>query len=194
MEDAVLPFMLRKIGSVVALALAATGALGSSQLSAFMQHYQQNLAGRLAEARMDVAAIAERAGEAGLPIYAYLDEFRRASNPIFVREGIWLKSKIDRAAWLESHLDAMRNAGPMERPYTFATRMDRDIAAETWDHFAPAVPLDKVSLIYAAIGAVIGFLVYVPTAAAVAVPVRIIDKRRSAKIARARFAPRGQAE
>lgn len=189
-----LHYLLRKAGSLIALAMVAVGALASSQLSAYMQHYQQNVAGRLAEARLDVAAIAERAGEAGLPIYAYLEEFQRASNPIFVREGIWLKSKIARAAWLESHLDAMRNAGPIKRPYTFATRMDRTIAAETWQHFEPAVPLDAISLIYAAAGALIGLFVYLPGAAAVKLPARIVAKRRSAKIARERIAPRVQAE
>ena len=189
-----LQFLLRTAGNLVALAMVASGALGSSQLTAFMQHYQQNLAGRLAEARLDVTAIAERAGEAGLPIYAYLEEFRRAANPIFVREGIWLKSKIERAAWLESHLDAMRNASPVERPYTFATRMDRTIAAETWENFQPAVPLDPVSLAYAAVGALIGLLIYYPTAAVAKTPARIIEKRRSAKIARDRFAPRMQSD
>ena len=185
-----LQYLLQKSGRLVAMAMVATGALGSSQLSAFMQHYQQNLAGRLAEARLDVVAIAERAGEAGLPIYAYLDEFRRAANPIFVREGIWLKSKIDRAAWLEAHLGALRNAGPIERPYAFVTRMDQQIAAETWVNFEPSVPLDRVSLVYSAIGGLIGLLLYYPASAAVMAPARIINKRRSAKIARARMASR----
>lgn len=185
-----LQYLLQKAGRLVAMAMVATGALGTSQLSAFMQHYQQNLAGRLAEARLDVIAIAERAGEAGLPIYAYLDEFRRATNPIFVREGVWLKSKIDRAAWLESHLESLRGAGPVERPYAFATRMDKQIVAETWVNFEPAVPLDQVSLAYAAVGALIGLLLYYPTSAAVMAPARIINKRRSAKIARARMASR----
>jgi hypothetical protein len=182
--------LLQKAGRLVALAMVTTGALGSSQLSAFMQHYQQNLAGRLAEARLDVVAIAERAGEAGLPIYAYLDEFRRAANPIFVREGIWLKTKIDRAAWLEAHLDTLRNAGPVERPYAFVTRMDQQIAAETWIHFEPAVPLDTVSLVYSAIGGLMGLLLYFPASAAVMAPSRIIKKRRSAKIAKERIASR----
>ena len=189
-----LQLLLRKIGGLVALALVLTGALSSSQLSAFMQHYQQNLAGRLAEAQLDVAAIAERAAEAGLPIYAYLDEFRRASNPIFVREGVWLKEKIDRAAWLESHLDTLSNAGPVSRPYAFATQMDRTIASETWEHFEPAVPLDGVSLIYAGIGALLGLLVYYPSAAAVSVPARVLQKRRNAKIAKSRLAARSQPE
>ncbi len=186
--------LLRKIGNLIALALMLAGALTSSQLSAFMQHYQQNLAGRVAEAELDVAAIAERAAEAGLPIYAYLDEFRRAANPIFVREGVWLKQKLDRAAWLESHLDTLRNAGPVSRPYAFATQMDKTIAAETWEHFEPAVPLDGVSLVYAAIGAVIGLLIYYPSAATVSVPARILHKRRNAKIAKSRIAARAQPE
>ena len=105
-----------------------------------------------------------------------------------------MKSKIERAAWLESHLDAMRNAGPIRRPYTFATRMDRTIAAETWQHFEPAVPLDAISLIYAGVGALIGLFFYLPSAAAVKLPARIVTKRRSAKIARERIAPRVQAE
>lgn len=189
-----LQYVLQKTGRLVAFAMVATGALGSSQLSAFMQHYQQNLAGRLAEARLDVTAIAERAGEAGLPIYAYLEEFRRASNPIFVREGIWLKEKIDRASWLEAHLDALRNAGPIERPYAFLSRMDEGIAAETWVNFEPSVPLDQVSLVYSAIGGLIGLLLYFPSSAAIKVPARIINKRRSATMARERLGSRLSSE
>ena len=44
-----LHYLLRKAGSLIALAMVAVGALASSQLSAYMQHYQQNVAGRLAE-------------------------------------------------------------------------------------------------------------------------------------------------
>ncbi|NNG04677.1 MAG: DUF2937 family protein [Inquilinus sp.] len=192
-EVPLLQYLLRKGAGLVAIGMIAAGALGTSQLSTFMQHYQQNLAGRLAEARRDMAGIAERAGEAGLPIYAYLDEFRRATNPIFVREGVWLQAKINRATTLETNLQALRGADTVTRPYVFVSRFDREIAEETWIDFKPAVPLDATSLIYAAIGGVLGLLAYLPIAGLAGIPGRLAERRSSAT-ARSRLAARMHGE
>ena len=165
--------------------MAATGvclavALCLSQLSNFMQHYTQNLAGRLAEAERDVAAIIDRADQADLPLYAYLNQFRQADNPVFVREGAALQAKIDRAASLSDSLARLRSAGPLEKPYRFAADIDRDIAADTWRHYEPAVPVDAASLAYASAGAVLGLMAYGLLIGVLGWPVRAVRRRAAA--------------
>src|SRR3546814_16571911 len=81
-----------------------------------MNAYGQNLAGRLAEAQRDVGLIIDRAKRADMPIHTYLEEFRKADNPVFVREGASLQAKINRAAFLEDDLGALERASVVLKP------------------------------------------------------------------------------
>lgn len=149
---------LRRLNRLAEAGVALAGGLVCSQLSTFMHHYIQNLSGRLDEAQRDVQGIVARAFQADLPVYAYLREFRLASNPIFVREGEALQAKIDRAAELADAHHALLRAGPLEKPFVFLTHLDPAIAADTWRHFEPAVPLDTVSLTYAGMAMLLSLL------------------------------------
>ena len=106
-----------------------------------------------------------------------------------MREGIWLQAKIDRAGALESDLTALRAADTVSRPFVFFNRLDREIAAETWIDFQPAVPLDITSLIYAGIGGVLGLMTYLPFGGLARLPGRLAERRSSAS-ARERLASR----
>ena len=155
-----LRYLLRRLDALAqALVMVAAG-LGLSQLSAFMQQYMQNLAGRLAEARADLAGLLARAAEAGLPVEAYIDTFLTATNPLFVREGEALRAKIAHVQDLTATYDALQAAGLWDRPVVFATRLDPAIAADVWAHFQPAVPIDTASLIYAGLGLVAAMFLY----------------------------------
>lgn len=125
-----------------------------------MQQYTQNLAGRLAEARREVDGIIFRAGEADMPVYAYLHEFRSAENPIFQEQGVALRATIDRASGLEAAHRDLLQAGIMERPVIFLKQVDAQIAADVLQHFQPAIAVDQASLVYAGFGGVIGFVLY----------------------------------
>src|SRR3546814_3933260 len=81
-----------------------------------MNAYEQNLAGRLAEAQRDVGLIIDRAKRADMPIHTYLEEFRKADNPVFVREGASLQAKINRAAFLADDLGALDRASVVLKP------------------------------------------------------------------------------
>ncbi len=159
------------------LVVAAAG-LATSQLAAFMQQYTQNLAGRLAEARREVDGIIDRATRANMPVYAYLNAFVTASNPVFRREGQALRARIDRAGWLADSYNALETADLLEKPFVFVWYLDEDVAASTWHHFQPGIQLDRASLIYAGMGVAVAFFSWQLLTLLLVAPVRLARRRR----------------
>ena len=171
----------RRLSSLAAVSVAVIAALFCSQMSEFIQQYTQNLAGRLAEARREVDGIIVRADAADMPVYAYLHEFNSASNPVFRQQGVALRATIDRASDLEQAYTNIAHAGMIDRPFVFAMHFHGDIAADVFRHFQPAVPLDAASLLYAAMGGVLGLLLFQLVKALCVMPYRAVRfaKRRS---------------
>jgi hypothetical protein len=150
--------VLGRIGGFVQLAVAIAAGAAASQAPAFLHQYRQNLAGRLAEARADVDAILARAMEARLPVQGYIDRLLGNADPIVTGEARALLAKIDHADALAAAQEALAAAPPLVRPLVLLGHFDRGIAASTWAHFQPAVPIDWASLLYAAAGLAIGWL------------------------------------
>lgn len=160
MAATVLGGVASRLGTITEVLAAAAGALAGSQFSLYLQHYVQNLAGRLAEARAGVEGIIERSRAAGMPVYAYLEEFASAVNPVFRREGEALQEQIDRAGALSAAYHDLARAGLLERPLAFLAHVDREIAADAWRHFEPALPVDAASLAYAAMALLLVLLAW----------------------------------
>ncbi len=152
--------ILRRFDRLLELLMLIGGAGAASQFSSFVQHYTQNLAGRVAESRVDVDAIVDRARDADMPVYAYLHAFHTASNPIFQREGEALQAKIERAGDLTQAYDRLQVAGLFELPVVFVSHLDMTVAADTWHHFQPSFPLDTASLVYTGMGAALALIAY----------------------------------
>lgn len=152
--------ILRGVDSTAEITVGVLAAALFSQLGAFMQQYIQNLAGRLDEASRDVAGIATRAAEAGLDTARYIGEFLAATNPIFVREGAALQSKLDRWAELAAARDALQDAGLFGRPVAFVQHLDLAIAGNVWRNFRPALPLDLASIVYGVAGIILALMIY----------------------------------
>lgn len=152
------PWVTKRVGNLGRILVVLAFGLAGSQLANFMDAYEQNLAGRLAEAERDVAGIIARAVQADLSLPDYLEAFRNAENPIFVREGAALQAKIERAAFLSDDLNAITRTGIALKPVVFAGRLDRDIAGEVWRRFTPALPIDGAGLVYTGTGLLLGVL------------------------------------
>ena len=172
--------ILRRVDRLFELLVLIAGAGVASQFSGFVQHYVQNLAGRVAESRVDVDAIVNRARDADMPVYAYLHAFHTASNPVFQREGQALQAKIERAGDLTQAYDRLQAAGLFELPVVFLAHLDMTVAADTWRHFRPNVPVDMASLVYTVMGAVIALLAYWLMRGGLGLLLRLVMPRRSA--------------
>lgn len=153
-------FLAHKASGGLRLVMALTAAVVFSQLSAYADDYVQNLSGRLAEARRDVAGIVSRADDAGVSVHAYLQAFRQAANPIFVAEGRAIQAKIDRAAALAQAHNSLVRAGGLERPLVLVRVFDGEIGRDTWTHFRPSLAIDKAGLAYAAAGLLLAVLAH----------------------------------
>lgn len=169
---------VRKLTTLAEVLAAIVGGLAASQFANFTHHYVQNLAGRLDEARRDVAAIAERAAAVGLSVEAYVREFLGAASAVFRSEGAALQAKLSRAEALEAAYAALREAGWLERPVVLLTHFQAEIARDAWRHYEPAAPLDAASLFYAACGAVLALLVLWAAKSLLLVPLHLMRRVR----------------
>lgn len=135
-----------KFLALIGAGVAAVCAAGTAQGPAFVQAYLQRLGGHIDEARRTVFELREGAMSRAVPDDA-------------ARERL-LDAFTARLADLEASRDAIVNAHPLLRPIAMAQEADRDIAVATADVFTPAMPLDPNSLIYAAIGLVLGWAIW----------------------------------
>lgn len=135
-----------KILTLLGAGVAAVFAAGSAQGPAFVQAYLQRLGGHIDEARRTVFELRDGA-------------MSRAVSDDGSRERL-LEAFSTRLADLEASREAILTAHALWRPVVMVRQADRDIAAATAEAFTPAMPLDPASLIYAAIGLVIGWMVW----------------------------------
>lgn len=148
-----LSYLGHRLGVLARIATVLAAVVVCSQLAGFMNAYQQNLAGRVAEAERDVASITDRAREADLALYEYIEVFRTNDDRRIVGEGVAMRGKINRAALLGDAQRALERAGIARKPFVFAGAFDPEIAADAWGRYKPTLPVDKASLVYIAAGA-----------------------------------------
>jgi len=118
---------------------------GASQFMAFVQQYRQRLGGHLAESQFNIRQTMEGHVYRGLD----LERQRSLLSPLETRVND-----------LNDTNTVLATARPWELPWSFLRTADWDIAAGTFADFQPAMPLDVVSLVYAALGLLVGWLLY----------------------------------
>ncbi|SOD96497.1 Protein of unknown function [Caenispirillum bisanense] len=165
----------RKLDSAAGAVFGAVLGATASQGQAFTAAYVQRLGGRLDEAVM----VLQQARDGAL-----LPDVSTATRDQLVAEF---------AARVE-HLSALRDAlvdvAPLWRPFALLAQMDRTIAAATLGDFVPALPLTAATAVHAAVGLVLGLLLWELCKA----PALLLRPRRrpAAKAARPRHAGRPQ--
>ncbi len=134
----------RKLDSLVSTLFAASFALAASQLLEFIQQYRQRLGGHLAEAQIAF----RQTIDGDLP---GLNTAARAALATPQQE---------RVTELAQATSTLASAGPWELPWKFLWHLDFGVAGGTLRDYQPALPLDVVSLSYAAAGMVLGWMVW----------------------------------
>ncbi|MSP20515.1 MAG: DUF2937 family protein [Alphaproteobacteria bacterium] len=138
-------WILAKLDSLTSALFAATFGLAASQLLEFIQQYRQRLGGHLAEAQLAFRATIENTTYRGLEATA--------------RQALAAPQQ-DRIVELAGASNALSGANAWFLPWKFFGHIDFSIAGATFKVFQPALPLDLVSLSYAAAGMVIGWAVW----------------------------------
>lgn len=137
---------------------AALGAAVFAQFPAFYQQYLQRLGGRLDQAKLDVARIAQDAAVLGRSVQAYVEELLESGTEAARLAARRELERLDSADHLQSAYAALRDAGPLERPIAFLQHVDGAIARDTLQVFEPAVPVTLEGLLYGAAGLVAGLV------------------------------------
>lgn len=137
---------------------AALGAAVFAQFPAFYQQYLQRLGGRLDQARLDVARIAQDAAILGRSVQAYVEELLASGTEAARLAARRELERLEGADQLQSAYAALRDASPLERPIAFLQHLDGTLARDTLQVFQPAVPVTLEGLLYGAAGLVAGLL------------------------------------
>lgn len=138
-------WLLRKVDSLVGVVFATAGGAGFSQLQAFFHQYLQRLGGHVNEARRTLQEVTSGS------TFAELGEAQRRAVTAAAQA---------RPSDLEASYRSIRDSSDLIRPYEFFRYLDWDIARSALTDFQPAVPVDVVSLGYAAAGLIAGLLLY----------------------------------
>lgn len=135
---------------------AVLGGLLTSQFPAFYDQYVQSLGGRLDQARIHAARIAEVARDQGLSLEAYILRFADNADPVVRSQAEVMASTIADEARLSAAFAVLTQAPSGLRPLVLLRHLDLDVAAATADRFTPAAPLGLEGLLYLVVGALVG--------------------------------------
>lgn len=155
-------WLLHKLDSMAGAVFGAVLAGSASQGQAFTAAYLQRLGGRLDEAE----DLLDRAREGTLA------------------PGAGTATRAELVADLQSRVEALTSmrrelleVPELWRPFALLWEMDAGIAAATLEMFTPALPLTLATLLHAAVGLLVGLLLW-EGCKAPAIPVRRLRRRR----------------
>jgi hypothetical protein len=135
---------------------AVGGAAAFSQFPEYYAHYVQRLGGRIDQARLRAEEIRIDAAEKGLSVEDYIEQFLESAPHSL--EGARMSESIFQLDRMEAAYQALRDAPPLQRPFTFAEHMNTGLVEATLGDFNPAVPLTPEGLAYAACGVLAGLV------------------------------------
>ena len=143
----------RRLAAAIGLLFALFGMQGPE----FSQQYRQRLGGALDELKRVVSAFnADAAKQSITPVEA-IARLEGNPDPLAQARGTAIESDIGRRDKLQSALDAMQGAGPVQRIAAMALDFDPAIGNDTLQNFEPAAPLTSEALLAGALGLVIGW-------------------------------------
>jgi hypothetical protein len=148
--------MIRRLIDGIA---ATAGAAVLSQCPAFLSQYQQQIAGRAAQARLDVAGLLHAAAQHGLSPEQYLSRAASEGGKLSLVLVSDARHTMDALTRLQATYDSLVRASPLARPIVFVDHLDLSAVKATFANFTPAVPLTTEGLIYAAAGLLLGLSV-----------------------------------
>lgn len=141
-----------RVTRIIAFGLGLLGGIIASQGPEYSQQYRQRLGGAIDELKRVIAqfdADAQTNGETQDSAIAHL----RSSPDILVnRQGVAMQANVERLARLQSHRDAMMQAGPFARVALMMRDGDTDIMEATYRDFEPALPVTEEGIVSTVIG------------------------------------------
>lgn len=151
--------MATKLSYLITRAVIILTALLFSQFPAFENSYSQRLAGHLDELRYQVELMQEVAKRSGKTLDEFIGKFIASSDEDFQRQGQLMHGEKVRLIAMENAVFNFENASPFTRPFVFALNTDPVIVKAAFKQFRVSLPLTLEGLIWAVIGAFVGYLI-----------------------------------
>lgn len=139
---------------------ALSGAILFSQWPAFMEQYVQNLSGRVAELQIQVDQLNSLAASFHKTVPEYVNKFLNSQDPEFRAQGIVLQSLTDRFSYLQTSLQTISSAPVWQKPFSFLTTFQWDVAKNAYKQFSPAFSLTLEGIVFAFVGLCVGVSLY----------------------------------
>jgi hypothetical protein len=143
---------LPRIIRIVAFGLGLLGGVAASQGPEYSQQYRQRLGGTIDELHRILARFDADAQTQGETRDGAILRLRRNADDLASRQGIAMQANVERLGRLESHRQAMVEAGPFSRVALMVRNGDQDVMEAAYQDFEPAVPVTEEGLLSAAIG------------------------------------------
>ncbi len=167
-------------GRVIVLLIAIASGTVTSQVPEFAQQYRQRLGGAI-DALAEVVADFRRDAQAeDLSPQAAINRLKQSDDGFARRRGASMERASDRLDSLIDQMQAMQDAGPVQRIAVFARHADGELVRRTAEDFEPGVPVTGEGAISAGLGVLLGLIAGWMTLAGG----RRIRRRRSGRYAR----------
>lgn len=151
---------MRWIGGVIDRVCAVICAVLFAQIPLFVQQYSQQLIGRVAELRLQVAGMKQAAAVSGKTLEGLIAKFLSNADPDIVRQGELMDGLVQRFNGMSQALNSLQNSSVMERPFVFVAHLNGETFMSTLHNFTIGIPLTVEGGVYGLIGIVIGFCLF----------------------------------
>ena len=143
---------MSRIVRIIAFGLGLLGGITASQGPEFAQQYRQRLGGAIDELRQVIARFDRDAQASGETRESAIARLRSNADDFVTRQGAAMQANVERLGQLETHREAMVQAGPFARVALMVRDGDRDVMEAVYGDFEPALPVTAEGLLSSAAG------------------------------------------
>ncbi|WP_243374541.1 DUF2937 family protein [Microvirga solisilvae] len=154
---------MSRVFRIIAFGLGILGGITASQAPEYSQQYRQRLGGAIDELQRVIAQFDADAQANGETQQGAIARLRSNPDDLVSRQGVAMQGNVERLGRLQTHRDAMMQAGPFARVALMLRDGDKDVMEAAFRDFEPAVPVTEEGLLSTAIGFVAvwgGFLLF----------------------------------
>ncbi len=177
-KNAILLAPVRFVDSLLDRICAVLGAVAMAQFPQFCAQYIQRLGGHVDEAARNMEQYREIARETGKSLYQYSQHLLNSKDPAVFKTGQKIAGDLERYDQLAAALKELLNAPAYKKFFVFISHLDLDIARGAWDNFTPGLPVTLEGTAYAAVGIVIGMILYFCASRLIIAAVKKIGKKK----------------
>lgn len=136
------------------------GALIFMQLPFFIEQYQHQLKGHVAELKWQVNFIHNNAQLAGKSDEEFIKKFARSEDPDLTSQGKMMQETQKRFEKRNRALLKLQSSTPWAKPFLFIFFLQKDIFFSTFESFYPGVSFSYESFFYILVGMSFGYFLY----------------------------------